>query len=181
MPPIQNPKSSHGEVGDKWLVVRVRRGHERLVCNFLTESGYEAFCPSYKARHYTTRNRSAKVEHPLFPLYVFCRSTPLARGRILHVPGVVGLAGSRLIDRLVDDAEIQILKQLQASHAFVNPRAVHSGDKVFINAGPLRGVEGVLLRENEEQGMTGMIVSVKLLARSISVEVDREWVSPIKT
>jgi transcription antitermination factor NusG len=48
---------------------------------------------------------------------------------------------------------------------------------VRINDGPLKGLEGILVRDKE----TRLVLSVMLLQRSISVEIDRAWVSPLKT
>lgn len=158
-----------------WLLVKVLRGHEKRVCLFLTEIGYEAFCPFYGARRYTTRGRVMEIERPLFPLYVFCRFTPKARGRIVEVPGVVGFAGSKKSDRIADDKEIEAIRQLALLGAFrYSPRKFSPGEQVLIDAGPLAGLSGVTLRPAESENR--VVISVTLLQRSIAVEVDSAWV-----
>src|SRR5258708_27230212 len=133
-----------------WLLVKVLRGHEKQVCQFLTESGYEAFCPFNRVHRYTTRDRSRKVERPLFPLYVFCRFTPKAKGRIVEVPGVVGFAGSKWSDRIADDKEIEAIRQLASLDAFrYNPRKLSPGERVIIDAGPLCGLNGITVCSTE--------------------------------
>ena len=50
------------------------------------------------------------------------------------------------------------------------------GQAVLIERGPLAGVEGILV---EVKGNTRLVVSVNLLRRSVSAEVDRHSIRPI--
>ena len=50
------------------------------------------------------------------------------------------------------------------------------GDKVAIRQGPLRGIEGVVSRCKSGQRL---ILSVTMLQRSVSVEIDPSWVERI--
>jgi hypothetical protein len=50
------------------------------------------------------------------------------------------------------------------------------GSRVLIEEGPLRGLEGVALDVKKKYRL---FVSVPLLQRSVSVEIDRDWVRPI--
>ena len=51
-----------------------------------------------------------------------------------------------------------------------------AGAKVTLQHGPLKGVEGILVEAKE----TRLVLSVSLLQRSVSVEVDREWIAPLR-
>jgi transcription antitermination factor NusG len=55
---------------------------------------------------------------------------------------------------------------------------VQVGQAVLIERGPLSGVEGILV---EVKGKTRLVVSVNLLRRSVSAEVDRYAIRPIQT
>jgi transcriptional antiterminator NusG len=50
------------------------------------------------------------------------------------------------------------------------------GQAVLIERGPLTGVEGILL---EIKGKMRLVVSVNLLQRSVSAQIDRNWIRPI--
>ena len=77
----------------------------------------------------------------------------------------------------IDPAEMASVKALVESPFRVHPFPFPPvGRKVEIQAGPLRGVEGVVLAH---QGEHKMVVSVTLLQRSIAVELERQWVSLI--
>jgi len=51
------------------------------------------------------------------------------------------------------------------------------GQQVIIERGPLEGVEGIL---EQVKGKFRLVVSICLLQRSVSTEVDRDWVRPIQ-
>jgi transcription antitermination factor NusG len=51
-----------------------------------------------------------------------------------------------------------------------------AGTKVYIERGPLAGIEGLITRA--DKGFR-LVVSVTLLQRSLSIEIDRDWVRPI--
>ena len=50
---------------------------------------------------------------------------------------------------------------------------LQQGQRVCIEAGPLRGTEGVVLRV---AGSQRLIVSITMLHRSVAVEIDPDWV-----
>ena len=50
------------------------------------------------------------------------------------------------------------------------------GEKVRIEIGPLAGVEGILVAL---KGSNRLVVSVSLLQRSVSVEINESWVIPV--
>ena len=52
------------------------------------------------------------------------------------------------------------------------------GQVVLIERGPLAGVEGIL--ENVK-AKCRIVVSIQMLQRSVSTEIDRSWVRPLKS
>jgi transcription antitermination factor NusG len=52
---------------------------------------------------------------------------------------------------------------------------VREGQPVTIAYGPLAGVDGLVLKIKKQYRL---VVSITLLQRSISVEIDRDWVRP---
>ena len=53
---------------------------------------------------------------------------------------------------------------------------LESGRRVRIDRGPLAGLEGVVV---EVKKQFRIVVSVTLLQRSVSTEIDRDWISTI--
>ena len=54
---------------------------------------------------------------------------------------------------------------------------LREGQRVSICGGAMDGLEGILVRDK----LTRLVLSVSLLQRSVAVEIDRAWVSPLQT
>jgi transcription antitermination factor NusG len=159
-----------------WFAVRVRSNHERIAAAHLRERGYEEFSPSCRIERRWS-DRKKEMEQFLFPGYVFCRLNPLDRLPVLTAPGVVDLVGFGKIPAPVPDHEIETVRRMVQSGLFVMPWPfLELGHRVLIERGPLAGVEGIL---DEVKGKCRLVVSVQLLQRSVSAEVDRDWIRPL--
>jgi transcription termination/antitermination protein NusG len=159
-----------------WFALRVRSNHERVAALHLREQGYEEFCPAYKSeRQWSDRKKT--MEQFLFPGYVFCRLNPDARLPVLMMPGVVNVVGFGGQPTAIPDQEIEDVRTMVRSGLLVTPWPFLSvGQTVVLERGPLAGVEGIL---QQIRKTFRLVVSVHLLQRSVSTEVDRAWVRPI--
>jgi transcription antitermination factor NusG len=161
-----------------WFAVRVRSNHERIAAAHLRERGYEEFSPSLRTERRWS-DRTKEMDQFLFPGYVFCRLNPLDRLPVLTAPGVVDLVGFGKIPAQIPDNEIENVRRMVQSGLLVMPWPfLQLGHRVLIERGPLAGVEGIL---DEVKGKCRLVVSVQLLQRSVSAEVDRDWIRPLPT
>jgi transcription antitermination factor NusG len=162
----------------QWFALRVRSNCERLAVAHLRERGYEDFAPSYRVEKRWS-DRLKQIDQFLFPGYIFCRFDPNHRLPILTVPGVVDLVGFGKMPERIPDAEIERVRRMVESGLLVTPHPyVRVGQAVLIERGPLSGVEGILV---DVRGKIRLVVSVNLLQRSVSAEVDRHSIRPIQT
>jgi transcription antitermination factor NusG len=161
-----------------WFALRVRSNHERVAAMHLREQGYDEFCPAYKSeRQWSDRKKT--VERFLFPGYVFCRLNPDDRLPVLMMPGVVKLVGFGAQPAPIPDQEIEHVRTLVGSGLLVTPWPFLSvGQTVVLERGPLAGVEGIL---QQIKKTFRLVVSVHMLQRSVSTEVDRAWVRPVNS
>lgn len=160
-----------------WFAIKVKSRHEKTVARALRGKGYKEFLPLYR-NSYRRGGRIRSRELPLFPTYVFGRFDPSFRLPILTIPGVFSIVGIGNVPCPVEETEIQAIQALIASGLAVTPWSyIEAGDPVRIEMGPLTGLEGTLVRLKNE---CRLVVSVTLLRRSVSVEVDRECVQPIQ-
>lgn len=165
-----DPRSS------RWYALYVRSRHEKVVEGGLRGKGYTAFSPFYRTKRKRV-DRIAAIDVPLFPGYVFCLFDPTKRLPILTTPGIVGIVGPGNRPEPVDDTEIASIRTLALSGRPVQPWPfLRSGQRVRLQAGPLVGAEGIFLRVKDEYHL---VVSVTLLQRSVSVMVEKEFVSPL--
>jgi transcription antitermination factor NusG len=160
-----------------WYALQVRTRYERVVAEHLGSQGFEWFLPLSKERKRWS-DRIKEVESPLFPGYLFCRFDAQNRLPILKTPGLVQIVGYNRQPIAVDDGEISAIQTLVASGIPNQPCSfVEIGDRVRIESGPLRGLEGILI---ESRGHHKFVLSVTLLQRSVAVEIDALSVTPCR-
>jgi transcription antitermination factor NusG len=159
-----------------WYALHVKPRFEKCVSGQLSVKGYETFLPSYISK----RNWSDRVKElslPLFPGYVFCRFDVHARLPILVTPGVVAIVGVGKTPSAIEESEILAVQQVIGSGLRAQrwPYLNH-GEMVRVEAGPLEGLTGIVVRM---KGCDQLVVSISLLMRSVSVEIDRRSVKPL--
>lgn len=156
-----------------WFAVRVKSNYEKPVSAVLRGKGFEEFVPTYRSRRQWS-DRVKMIDLPLFPGYLFCRLDLNRRLPLLTTPGFLYLVGKGKTPEPVDEKEIAAIQSVVRSGvpAFPWP-AVVVGQKVRLERGPLRGVEGVVAKVADEQRI---FVNVTLLQRSVSVQVDLGWI-----
>jgi transcription antitermination factor NusG len=156
-----------------WYALQVRSRYEMGVARQLRGMGYEEFLPLYECRKRWS-DRVKEVQTPLFPGYLFCRFDPQNRLPILKTPGVIQVVGYSRQPIPVDEDEIKSIQMLVTSGIPNQPWPFLSvGQKVRIESGPFRGLEGALV---EFKGNRRLILSVSLLQRSVAVEMDAAFV-----
>jgi transcription antitermination factor NusG len=94
------------------------------------------------------------------------------------VPGVVQLVGSSGMPLALPQAEIETIRDAMTKGIQAHPHPyLKVGSRVRINSGPLEGLRGILLRK---KGKLRLVVSVDLIMRSISIDVDASEVEPVR-
>ncbi|HZS50223.1 MAG TPA: hypothetical protein VFA54_05140, partial [Bryobacterales bacterium] len=88
------------------------------------------------------------------------------------------IVGAGKIPTPVDEAEIRAIQTIIKSGLPAEPWPfLRVGQLVRIEAGPLADLEGILL---DIKNRRRLIVSVTILQRSVAVEIERFWVTPIR-
>jgi transcription antitermination factor NusG len=157
-----------------WFALQVRTRHESGITNYLRGQGYESFLPLYKCRKRWS-DRVKEVQTPLFPGYLFCRFDPQDRLPVMKIPGVMQIVGANRLPIPVDEVEISAIQTLVASGIPNQPWPfLQVGERVRIESGSLCGLEGILM---DFKGTHRLVLSITLLQRSVSVEIDSALVS----
>jgi transcription antitermination factor NusG len=165
-----------GQIRHPWYAIRVRSRFERAVSVALSGKGFEEFLPLYQSRR-TWSDRKKDLDLPLFPGYIFCRFDVEVRLPILTTPGVVSVVGAGKTPVAISDVEIDAIQTMIRSGLHLQPwPQLVVGSRVVIEMGPLKGLEGVAMDIKKKYRL---FVSVPMLQRSVSVEIDREWVRPL--
>ena len=159
-----------------WYALRIQSRLSSLAVDTLRGKGYEEFLPLYRTRRRWS-DRVKQVELPLFPGYLFCQFDVNDLLPILTTPGVIGIVGAGKLPIPVDLEEIEAVRAILRSGLAAQPWPLLCvGSKVYIERGPLAGLEGIISNTDK---VYRLVVSVSLLQRSVAVEIDREWARPI--
>jgi transcriptional antiterminator RfaH len=159
-----------------WYGLRTKSKHEYVALKALGGQGYESYLPLHRRRRQWS-DRVVESEQPLFPGYVFCRFDAQQRLPILATLGIVSIVGFGNGPVAIADTEIEAVQTLSRSGAAAQTCPfICEGQRVRIDHGALEGLQGILL-QNKNQWR--VVISVTMLQRSVAVEVDREWTSPV--
>lgn len=165
-------------VGDKWFAIHTRPRHEKTVAAALQEKGIDAFLPLFSAKHQWSDRRRI-IQLPLFPSYVFIRiaEAPDNRISVLRTSGVLGFVGVRGIGVPIPDDQIKAVQAIVKHGIPFTPHPfLDVGQRVRICGGSLDGIQGILLAK---KGDHSLIVSVKILQRSLDIRITGYGFEPI--
>jgi transcription antitermination factor NusG len=159
-----------------WFALQVWSRREALVATQLRGQGYECYLPLSKSiRRWSDRMK--EVELPLFPGYLFCRFDLHNRGPLLMTPGIRQIVGVGRTPMSVDESEVEAIRQALASGLPSQPWPfLQIGERVRVSHGSLKNLEGILVNF---KGSNRVVLSVTLLQRSVAMEVDLSWVTPV--
>jgi transcription antitermination factor NusG len=159
-----------------WFAVYTTPRHEKAVARHFEVRNVEHFLPLMRTVRRWKNGCKVAVEFPVFPNYLFVRTSQSAASRLLNIPGLLAFVGQGRTALAVPDAEIDLLrKELPLRKYEPHPYLV-AGCKVRIVAGPLAGACGVLLRKKTS---LRVVLSVDLIRQSVAVEVDGDEIEPI--
>lgn len=160
--------------GGQWWGVQVRVGRESLAATHLKLRGYEIFLPSY-IEHRRWSDRTKKVERPLFEGYLFCHLSQMTVGNVITAPAVVRILGDSRGPLPIPASEIDAVQRIVETRLRTSPLPfVRVGQRIRVEAGPLHGLEGIVLGKKSNRRL---VVSIPLLQRSVAVELDEGMIS----
>lgn len=157
-----------------WWVLHTRSRHEKRVAEALHARGVDHYLPLTSSRRtYGKRVREFMV--PLFDGYVF-----LCGGDDdIQVAWETSFVAN--IIRVEDQATLRAdLRDIYRVVSSKQPMdlfpALRRGRRCLVTRGPLRGVEGVVIRR---KGVSRIFVAVTFISKSAVVEIDAAIVEPI--
>lgn len=155
-----------------WYAVYIFVRHEKTVNSSLLGKNIETFLPLREVVS-QWKDRKKSVQLPLFPGYIFVSLfTKDSQGilNVLNTKGVVRILSANGSFQPVPVEQINSIKSLLETKIELHPyRYFVRGKEVVVVNGPLQGVSGKIL---ERKGQNRLIVSIGIIKRSVSVEID---------
>jgi transcription antitermination factor NusG len=163
-----------------WFALLTRSNFEQTVHSCITKKKIETFLPTMK-RKSRRKDRNLMIDVPLFPGYVFVRSTfePAYQLQILKTIGAVRLLGNRSGPIPVPVTQIDSLKILTSANMDLVTGAsvqLKKGDPVMILEGPLAGLRGEFTRY---KGKGRVVINIDALGQYAGVDVALDNVEKI--
>jgi transcription termination/antitermination protein NusG len=152
-----------------WYAIYTRSRHEFYVKRQLDHKEISNLLPLY-TKISQWKDRKKEIQLPLFPGYLFVRIPLLNRMAVLATFGVVYIVGDGSASLPVPDESINTIQSFLTQGLKCDPHPyLKVGNRVRITEGPLSGIEGILIRKKNR---TLLVVSVDLIQRSVSVEIE---------
>jgi transcription antitermination factor NusG len=152
----------------RWYATYTAPRHEKTVLQHLESRSVESYLPLYGSAR-LWNGRRALVQLPLFPGYLFVRIAPELRARVLEVPGVLNIVSSQGRLTPLPVGEIEALRAALETRKSEPHPLLACGKRVRIKVGPLRGLEGVIVKQTRR---LRMVVSVDCIMQSFAVELE---------
>ncbi len=160
-----------------WYVAHTRARNEKALVQDLARMRIPCYLPLVRRESRSRRTgRISRSALPVFPGYVFFNATEEQRYQ--------SLTTNRVARVLVVPEQKQFLAELQRiqdllrrNQGFLVVKGLQVGDWGRIVAGPLRGLEGVVVRCS---GRWRLSMNVTILGQSVHVEVNRDDVESIE-
>ena len=167
----QNLEDLAGAAESCWYALYTRSNFEKRVSGELTAKRVENYLPLVEQVH-QWKDRKKRIEVPVFPGYVFVRfrDSPPARLKVLRTAGSARILGQGERIEPIPESEIQAIRRLLKSRLpCLSQPFLREGAWVRVKRGPLRDVEGLLVRVKSK---TRLVLSVALLSQSVATEID---------
>ena len=152
----------------RWVAFYTLARREKDLMRKLEAASVPFFAPLIRRRLHTAGGRVRHSFVPLFPGYVFApvdddqRRSALATNTVARW---LSIADERM---LVGD--LRAIKRLIDSEQPLTPEArIEPGQAVRVKSGPLRGVEGMVVKRRGEQRL---VVAVRFLNQGASIELE---------
>lgn len=150
----------------RWIAMLVQTNCEKVTASRLHKAGYETYVPVQQEIHQWS-DRKKKVDRLVIPLIVFIRATVQDETWLrnqTYIHKLLAMPGSKeysskfatpIPDEQIDRMKF-LLENAETEVTFVGNLKV--GDAVKVAAGPLKGLEGVVIDTEDKTSVVGVLI-----------------------
>jgi len=157
-----------------WKVFFVKPRTEKKVTEYCKLFGIRYYLPLRRKTRIVQR-RKVTVEVPLFPGYVFVRLPPAQRLQMLQSNLLVRILEPLKPRKLLRDL-VMVRRALRVNPSLETTRPLTKGKRVRINAGPFRGLEGIVARLSSKMKV---VLNVEMIGQATSIAIESDFVDVI--
>lgn len=161
--------------GARWWCVHSRPRQEKAAARDFRKRGIPFYMPQAAYTHQTPGRRTVRSVLPLFPGYLFLLADDHQRVAAVKGGHLANLLPVHDQEALVHD--LRQIRQMIASGLAIVPEAHHVvGSRVRILNGPLRGLEGTVVRRGSRDRIVAL---VRFIGRGAMVDLEGWEAEPI--
>ncbi len=154
----------------RWWVIHTRSRNEKSVAAALDRDGIRHYLPLRSVRH-TYAKAKVSFRVPLFPGYLFLCGGEEAREAAWRTNRVANVL--EVVDQQQLRTELtQVYRVVESGESVALYPALRAGQRCRVAGGPLRGLEGIVIRQGRQWRMH---LAVTMLGQSAVVEVDAAY------
>jgi transcriptional antiterminator NusG len=174
-PPTTWPEAeSIRDFQGEWWVVHTKSRNEKALAHDLICKNMCYFLPmSWKVRHKSRRKIKSLL--PLFGGYLFFCGNEDERSELWRTARVANFIEVRDREKLLKEL-MQIEQALRAGAPLVPDKYIKMGQKCRVIAGPLLGLQGVVVKTRSAMRL---ILQVDMLGQAASVEIDIDMIEEV--
>jgi transcription antitermination factor NusG len=174
-PVLWPPTRSIAEFPGLWWVAHTKSRNEKALAHDLMAKNIGYFLPM-TMKVSRRSHRTFKSMLPLFTGYLFFCGLENDRIELLKTNRVAHLI--EVVDQTSLAAELQrIEKAVRAGAPLVPHKYLEKGQWCKVIAGPLLGLEGIVV---QTRGETRLVLQIDMLGQAASVEIGVEMIEPIE-
>jgi len=163
-----------------WFALLTKSNFEKTVYDSILKKKIQAFLPKIR-RKSIRKDRNLMIEYPLFPGYIFVRSSfhPADQLSILKTTGAVRLLGNQTSPVPIPDIQVESLIILTNSNMDLitgSSITMKKGDPVMIIEGPLAGLRGEFIRH---KGKGRVVIKIDLLGQYAGTEIEGDKIEKL--
>lgn len=160
----------------KWFVLFTRPKYEKKIAQEISLMNYENYLP-LRTTFRKWSDRIKKIEEPLFPNYLFVKTSMHEKYKVLSADGVVRFVSFEGSPVPVSEAEIASIKKIESTDQDISfEQFSRIGEKVRVIHGAFTGLEGELIRMPKGPRL---LIKLRVINYAISVEIQSQFVQKI--
>jgi transcriptional antiterminator RfaH len=174
-PPIVWPEvQSIREFIGQWWVAHTKSRNEKALAHDLVQKGVSYFLPMAWRVHRKSR-RTIRSLMPLFSGYLFFCGGENQRLELLRTNRVANVIEVKDQGKLLSEL-VQIEQALRVGAPLTPYKYIRKGQKCRVVAGPLMGLEGIVI---QAKGSTRLVLQIDMLGQAASAEIDLDVIEVV--
>ncbi len=162
----------------RWIAVYTKPRHEKTVFNQFEEKGIKSYLPLIRQKHRWS-DRMKWVDTPIFKSYIFACVELKDNLEVLQTRGVHHIVKFQNTIAIIPDIQIATLKKIIDGGFDPFPSDYFMiGDEVKVVGGPLRGINGIVSREDTPDKL---IIKIDAIQHAVAVQIERKYLTRVNT